>query len=274
MGDEIFNDPRLARIYDALDPDRGDLDAYLRLTEERGARRVLDIGCGTGVFALLLAERGVEVVGVDPALASLEVARAKPGGDRVRWIHGDATALPPLRVDLATMTANAAQEIVDADAWRGTLRGAHEALRPGGTFVFETRDPAARAWERWNRAESYGVTEVPGVGEVESWVELAGVDGPLVTFRWHYVFRADGQKLTSDSTLRFREREEVEADLTAAGYAQTEVRDAPDRPGREFVFVACRPERDQRRDRFTGRSRVDLNSCTARRNSLASRRIR
>jgi len=36
------------------------------------------------VFALLLAERGVEVVGVDPAGASLDVARGKPGADRVR----------------------------------------------------------------------------------------------------------------------------------------------------------------------------------------------
>ncbi|MCW8100772.1 class I SAM-dependent methyltransferase [Streptomyces tauricus] len=241
MADENFGHPRLAAIYDPLDPDRGDLDAYVRIAEEFGARRVLDIGCGTGVFALLLAARGVEVVGVDPARASLDVARGKPGSDRVRWIHGDATALPPLRVDLATMTANAAQQIVDDQTWRDTLRGAHQALRPGGHFVFETRDPARRAWKDWNREASYGVTEIPGVGAVESWTELTGTDGQLVSFRQTYVFAADGQKLTSESTLRFREREEVEADLAAQGYAVRGVRDAPDRPGREFVFVARRP---------------------------------
>ncbi|MEU6029347.1 class I SAM-dependent methyltransferase [Streptomyces tauricus] len=241
MADENFGHPRLAAIYDALDPDRGDLDAYVRIAEEFGARRVLDIGCGTGVFALLLAARGVEVVGVDPARASLDVARGKPGSDRVRWLHGDATALPPLRVDLATMTANAAQQIVDDQTWRDTLRGAHQALRPDGHFVFETRDPARRAWEEWNREASYGVTEIPGVGAVESWTELTGIDGQLVSFRQTYVFAADGQKLTSESTLRFREREEVEADLAAQGYAVRGVRDAPDRPGREFVFVARRP---------------------------------
>ncbi|CAM5676881.1 Class I SAM-dependent methyltransferase OS=Streptomyces tendae OX=1932 GN=GUR47_05495 PE=4 SV=1 [Streptomyces tendae] len=50
--------------------------------------------------------------------------------------------------------------------------------------------------------------------------------------------------LTSDSTLRFREREEVAADLAGQGYVVREVRDAPDRAGREFVFVARRPEAD------------------------------
>lgn len=242
MADEIFVNPRLAAVYDPLDPDRRDLDPYIRLAEELGARRVLDIGCGTGVFALLLAERGIEVVGADPAQASVDVARAKPGGDQVRWICGDAAALPPLQVDLATMTANVAQEIVDQDDWQATLRGAYTALRPGGHLVFETRDPARRAWEAWNRESSYRVTEIPGAGPVESWVDVTEVAGPLVSFRWTYVFAADGEVLTSDSTLRFRQCQEVEVDLGTAGFEVREVRDAPDRPGREFVFIARRPD--------------------------------
>jgi len=241
MADNGFEHPRLAAIYDALDDDRSDLDVYAGIAEELCAWRVLDVGCGTGAFALLLADRGIEVTGVDPALASLDVARAKPGGDRVRWIHGDATSLPPLQVDLATMTGNVAQAIVERTEWEATLRGIYDALFRGGHVVFETRDPACRAWEAWNRAESYGVTEIDGIGAVESWHEVTGVDGPLVSFRSTTVFVSDGEVLTSDSTLRFREREEVEADLVARGYVIVDVRGAPDRPGREFVFVARRP---------------------------------
>ncbi|MFI6858625.1 class I SAM-dependent methyltransferase [Streptomyces sp. NPDC050421] len=246
MADDCFAHPRLAAIYDLLDPDRSDLAAYLRIAEEFEARRVLDIGCGTGEFALLLASHGIEVVGVDPASASLDVARAKRDSAQVRWIHGDATGLPSLQVDLATMTANVAQAITDPHAWEGTLQGAYEALRPGGHLVFETRDPAGRAWEEWTREKSCRVTEIPAVGAVESWVQLIDVSRPLVTFRWTYRFAADGQVLTSDSTLRFREREEVEQDLVARGYVVEGVRDAPDRPGREFVFLARRPDKGAR----------------------------
>lgn len=114
MPDAIFAHPRLARIYDQLDPDRGDLDAYAATASESGARSVLDVGCGTGTFACLLAGRGLAVTGVDPASASLEVARAKPGAEAVRWLHGDATSLPPMRADLATMTGNVAQVFLTA----------------------------------------------------------------------------------------------------------------------------------------------------------------
>ena len=240
MPDAIFDHPRLAAVYDALDQDRSDLDVYAAIADELGARSVLDVGCGTGCFALLLAERGLEVVGVDPARASLDVARAKPGAELVHWLLGDATTLPPLSVDLATMTGNVAQAIFDESEWNATLRGVRDALRPGGHLVFETRDPAREAWREWHD-ESHEIAEIDGVGTIEHWGELTDVSLPLVTFRWTFVF-PDGEVLTSSSTLRFREREEVHAALLAHGYVVDDVRDAPDRPGREFVFVARRPE--------------------------------
>ncbi|WP_020494879.1 class I SAM-dependent methyltransferase [Sciscionella marina] len=242
MADPIFEHPRLAAIYDALESDRADLAAYLAMAEEFAADTVLDIGCGTGTLALSLAASGRSVIGVDPAAATLRVARTKPGAGAVRWLRGDATTLPSIRADLATMTGNVAQAITDPADWSASLRGIHTALRPGGRLVFETRDPAFRGWREWNRADSHRVTEIAGVGEVQSWVELLTVHGPLVRFRWTWVFAADGEVLTSDSTLRFRERAEVAESLRENGFRVDEVRDAPDRPGREFVFLAARPE--------------------------------
>jgi SAM-dependent methyltransferase len=238
--DPIFADRRLAEVYDPLDPDRSDLDAYAAMVDEFGARSILDIGCGTGTLACLLANRDLNVTAVDPAVASLEVARTKPGSDRVRWVHGYATDLPPIQVDLVTMTANVAQVFLTDEDWASTLRAAHAALRPGGRMVFESRDPAAKAWLEWNRDRSHQYTIIPGFGEVETWVDVIDVSGDRVSFRWTYVFASDGARLTSESTLRFRHRDEVTASLTAAGYLPGEIRQAPDRPGREMVFVAQR----------------------------------
>jgi SAM-dependent methyltransferase len=238
MVDALFGDPRLVGVYDPLEAGRGDLDAYVGMVREFGARSVLDVGCGTGSLASLLVGLGVEVVGVDPAEASLEVARGKPGAEKVRWIHGDATGLPELQVELAVMTGNVAQVFLTDEEWTATLYGVRAALAPGGRFVFETRDPARQAWLEWNREATYDRIDVPGVGVVESWTDLLEVSEPFVTFRRTYVFESDGATMTSDSTLRFRSRAEVEGSLREARFAVADVRDAPDRPGKEFVFVA------------------------------------
>jgi SAM-dependent methyltransferase len=243
MPDQVFDNPRLAAIYDALDPDRSDLEPYLAMVDEFGAQSVLDLGCGTGVFALMLAERGIRVIGVDPAKATVDVARGKPRAEQVTWIDGDASAIPAsVTVDMVTMTANVAQVfLTDAD-WLATLAAVHAALRPGGRLVFETRDPAYRAWERWTEDATRSTTHIPGVGPVTDWVQVIDVvdDGRLVTFDSPNVFEADGTVITARTTLRFRNREEIEESLIASGFRVDEVRDAPDRPGRELVFVARR----------------------------------
>jgi ubiquinone/menaquinone biosynthesis C-methylase UbiE len=239
--DALFATQRLAEIYDVVEGEREDLDHYLAIAAEFSARSVLDVGCGTGSLACLLADRGVEVTGVDPAAASLDVARAKPGAERVRWLHGDATTVPELQVDLATMTANVSHVILSDEDWSATLSGIHAALRPGGHLVFEARDPSRKPWLSWNREGTYQRFDIPGVGVVETWWDLNGVDGDYVSYRRTYVFGADGVTLTSDSTRRFRWRAEIEGSLESAGYTQVDVHDAPDRPNYEWIFVARKP---------------------------------
>ncbi|ANY10482.1 class I SAM-dependent DNA methyltransferase [Pseudonocardia sp. HH130630-07] len=238
MPDALYDHPRLAPVYDAFEPDRRDLDAYVDLARERGARRIVDLGCGTGVLALRLAGPRRHVTGVDPAAGSLRVARSKPGADAVGWVHGDARAIPPgSDVDLVTMTGNAAQAVLTDDGWAAMLRHVRAALHPDGCFVFETRRPQARAWER-RAGDGVETAEVAGIGRVQRRHRLTTVDLPLVTFTYTYRFSADGTTLTSESTIRFRERDEIERTLQDAGLGVHEIRDAPDRPGLEFVVLA------------------------------------
>jgi hypothetical protein len=138
------------------------------------------------------------------------------------------------------MTGNVAQAIVEPVDWSETLNGICAALRPGGFLIFETRDPSRRAWEEWTPAATRRVVELCGGRSVERRHEVTEIRPPLVTFTTTFAF-SDGDVLTSRSTLRFRERGEIEADLVGHGYELLEVRDAPDRPGREFVFLVRWP---------------------------------
>jgi SAM-dependent methyltransferase len=240
MADAIFETSRLAEIYDRLEPSRPDLNAYVAMVAEFDARSVLDIGCGTGTFACLLAQEGIEVTGLDPAGASLAVAARKPFSGRVTWVHGDAATLPSSPCDLVTMTGNVAQVFLTDAEWTRVLAQMLVVLRVGGRIAFEVRDPARRAWEEWDRARTYHRVALPGRETVATWVDLISVDLPLVSFRHTFVFEADGSVLTSESTLRFRSHDEIERSLRGAGLVVEDVRDAPDRPGLELVFIARR----------------------------------
>ncbi len=175
MADPHYENPRLAALYDPLDPDRSDLEVYAAMAAEFGARDVLDIGCGTGTFGCLLAARGFTVTGLDPARGSLDIARSKPFADKVRWVHGTVSDLPDLQVDLVTMTGNVAQVFLTDAEWDAVLGAARRVLRPGGRLVLETRDPARRAWLRWNRQDTYLRATLPGIGTTEAWNDVTDV---------------------------------------------------------------------------------------------------
>ena len=236
--DAHFADPRLAAIYDDLDDDRSDLDHYVQLVVEHEARSILDVGCGTGSLACRLAQLGRNVTGVDPAEASLDVARRKPFAEAVRWIHGTTAQLPELAVDIAMMTGNVAQVFLSDNEWVEMLSHIHSALDHSGVLVFETRVPARRGWEEWMPEMTRRSVNITNVGVVEYSVNLLDVSLPFVSFRSTYRFANDEVILTSDSTLRFRELNELHDSLEFAGFRIRDVRDAPDRPGREYVVIA------------------------------------
>ena len=70
--------------------------ALVDKADPRPGERVVDVGCGTGNVALLAAERGARVTGVDPAARLLDVARAdaEARGLAATFAAGDAGALP------------------------------------------------------------------------------------------------------------------------------------------------------------------------------------
>ncbi|GAA1490847.1 class I SAM-dependent methyltransferase [Brachybacterium sacelli] len=239
LPDALYADPRLAACYDTFNGERDDLDRYESILAELGARTVVDIGCGTGALAVRLAASGLDVTGVDPAAASLEVARGKPSAELVRWVLGTAEDLSTLVADAAVMTGNVAQVFVTDEGWASTLRALRATLRRGGHLVFESRRPARRSWEEWQAESAEQVWEVPGMGRVVGVGRptLCEVELPLVTFADDFTFE-DGSIVTSTTTLRFREERELRSSVEAAGFTVEEIRQAPDRPDREFVVIA------------------------------------
>lgn len=238
MPDAIFADPRLAQLYDAFEGVRNDLPHYLRIAREVGATRVLDICCGTGAFAILAADAGIQVTGVDPAAASLDVAQGKVGADKVTWCLGDATALSARGADLAVMIGNVAQVFLTDDSWHATLSAVRDSLTPGGHLVYETRQLGDRAWDRWLRDTAVTTRLIGDVGRVAHQLVVDEVALPFVTFRHEYTFPS-GERIGSASTLRFRSEQENLTALTRAGFSLVDVREAPDRPGREHVYLAA-----------------------------------
>jgi SAM-dependent methyltransferase len=203
---------------------------------------VIDLGCGTGIVTLQLADKGFHTIGVDPSPLMLDAARRKPGSDRVEWIEGGAEQLLPLHADLAIMSGHVAQFFVAEATWREALNGLKNALKAGGYLAFESRNPSVKEWERWS-AESMLTVEHPAYGPIECWTEVTEVEGDVVSAVGHRRFAATGEELVSPFALRFRSEEKLSRSLAGAGFAVERIFGDWDRrpPGpseRELIVVA------------------------------------
>lgn len=208
-----------AGTYDALNPGTRDHLFYVELADRLDVRRVLDLGCGTGVLARMLAREGREVVGIDPDPAMLAVAIAN--GDGITWVEGFSERAASNSTDLAVMSGHVAQEFVTEQQWMSALADLHRALRPGGVLAFESRNPSARAWQRWSRAGTLRTVDTPD-GPVEFWHETISVELPLVTYDTitRPVRGTVGER--HRNRLAFRTQEQLSVALRATGFVDVE----------------------------------------------------
>jgi ubiquinone/menaquinone biosynthesis C-methylase UbiE len=237
-----FSDPLLVMVYDALFGWSREDDFFLSVVNEVPAARVLDLGCGTGRLALRMAAAGHTVTGVDPARSSLDAARAKPGADQVRWMEGTSQVLPDASFDTAIMTSHVAQFLVSDTDLAQALADLRRALAGGGRLTFDTRDPAARGWERWSPAESRRSASLPDGRTVSLFTDVDAVADGVVSFSIRYEF-SDGQSRLSTGDLRFRTEPELRSALADAGFAIEKLyggwnRDPVGHEDGEFLVIA------------------------------------
>jgi ubiquinone/menaquinone biosynthesis C-methylase UbiE len=113
-------------------------DAVLGELRRIGARRVLDVGCGTGILATRIQQglRPEQVIGCDPSEGMLGQARARSAD--VRWLHGTAERLP---LDDGSVDAVVSTEAFQFFDQAAALHEFRRVLEPGGSLVLAVITP-------------------------------------------------------------------------------------------------------------------------------------
>lgn len=119
---------------------RANHDAIVSALRRVGARRVLDVGCGTGILATRIEhELSPEIVyGADPSPGMLAKARARSAS--VRWVEGAAEALP---LDDGAVDAVVSTEAFQFFDQAGALGDFYRVLAPGGHVAIAVITPVA-----------------------------------------------------------------------------------------------------------------------------------
>jgi SAM-dependent methyltransferase len=144
-----------------------------------GGDRVLDLGCGTGNAALLAAERGATVTGVDPAerLVSVAAAEANDRGLDVRFLVGDAADLP-MSDDSVNVVVSVFGVIFAPDAERAA-REIDRVTAPGGRAVLSAWVPDGTMFRavRLMRETIGPLLDEPPPPQPFAWHEQAALEG-------------------------------------------------------------------------------------------------
>jgi ubiquinone/menaquinone biosynthesis C-methylase UbiE len=175
-----YDRTEIAATYDrarGLAPERARLwrDLLSAYADQSAVSLVLDLGCGTGRFSVLLAEHfGVLVIGIDPSRKMLDQARRKPAIRNVVYQQGSAEALP-LRdgsIDLVFMS-NVYHHLNDPSA---VLRECRRVLREGGYVCMRngTRDLDFPQRRFFPALDPLVASEIPSRGDIEASCAAAG----------------------------------------------------------------------------------------------------
>jgi SAM-dependent methyltransferase len=122
----------------------GPTERELRLVGDVKAKRVLDLGCGTGQAAITFAKQGAIVIAVDAA--DQQLARAREHAEReeakVEWRQGDLADLAFLRAESIDV-AFSAFAVAEVDDVARLFRQVQRVLKPNAPFVFSYEHPIA-----------------------------------------------------------------------------------------------------------------------------------
>ena len=131
---------------------------FERVLRGFSGKRILDVGCGGGIFAEPLAAAGASVVGIDPSARSIEAPRehaARSGLEVDYRVASAETFQSDERFD-AVMAVDVLEHVEDLDA---AIAACASAVRPGGVFGFVTHNQTFEAFELyvWRGEYEFGV---------------------------------------------------------------------------------------------------------------------